>query len=60
MLIWFKLTDYFKRKNIDVSRLFFKLGEIHIFMSKNISKKDIEFILPNVAVGMWLWDKLLF
>ncbi|AFY36794.1 hypothetical protein Lepto7376_0355 [[Leptolyngbya] sp. PCC 7376] len=60
LLVQFKSADYFKQKKIDVKKLPFKPGKIYISMYKNIPKKDIEFVFPNVEVGMLLRDKLLF
>ncbi len=60
LLVQFKSADYFKRKNIDINKLSFKPGKIYISLYKNIQKKDIEFIFPNVEVSMLLRDKLLF
>jgi hypothetical protein len=60
LLVQFKSIEYFKSKKIDLNKLPFKPGKIYISLYKNIPKKDVEFIFPNVEVNMLRRDKLLF
>ncbi|NJN71381.1 MAG: DUF3754 domain-containing protein [Limnothrix sp. RL_2_0] len=60
LLVQFKSADYFKANKIDPQKLSFKPGKIYISLYKNIPKKDVEFIFPNVEVNMLRRDKLLF
>lgn len=60
LLAQFKSAEHFQQKRENVSKLPFKPGKIYLSMYKNIPKKDIEFIFPNVEVSMLLRDRLLF
>lgn len=60
LLVQFKSAAYFQNRKEDLKKLHFKPGKIYLSMYKNIPKKDIEFIFPNVEVNMLLRDKLLF
>ena len=60
LLIKFKEEKHFADKPIPQEELNFKPGQIYIYLYKNLSKLDIEFIFPNVQMSMTWKDRLLF
>ncbi|MGB5712235.1 MAG: TMEM143 family protein [Waterburya sp.] len=60
LLIKFKAEEHFKDKPVVKEELNFKPGKIYLYLYKNLSKLDIEFIFPNVEMSMNLKDRLLF
>ena len=60
LLIKFKAEEHFKDKPVVEEELNFKPGKIYLYLYKNLSKLDIEFIFPNVEMSMNLKDRLLF
>ena len=60
LLIKFKAEKHFKDKPAVKEELNFKPGKIYLYLYKNLSKLDIEFIFPNVEMSMNLKDRLLF
>jgi len=60
LLIKFKEEQHFQDKPVDKSELRFKPGKTYIYLYKNLSKLDIEFIFPNVQMSMTWKDRLLF
>lgn len=60
LLIKFKEEQHFQDKPIEKSELNFKPGKTYIYLYKNLSKLDIEFIFPNVQMSMTWKDRLLF
>lgn len=60
LLIKFKSEQHFKDKPVAKEQLNFKPGKTYIYLYKNLSKLDIEFIFPNVQMSMNWKDRLLF
>ena len=60
LLIKFKEEKHFADKPTPRSELSFKPGCVYIYLYKNLSKLDIEFIFPNVQMSMTWKDRLLF
>ena len=60
LLIKFKEEQHFKDKPVKHQELNFKPGKIYIYLYKNLSKLDLEFIFPNVKMSMNWKDRLLF
>lgn len=60
LLIKFKEEKHFADKPTPKSELRFKPGCIYVYLYKNLSKLDIEFIFPNVQMSMNWKDRLLF
>ena len=60
LLIKFKEEQHFKDKPVEKEELNFKPGKIYIYLYKNLSKLDIEFIFPNIKMSMSWKDRLLF
>ena len=60
LLIKFKEEKYFQGKSIPKTELDFKPGHIYLYLYKNLSKLDLEFIFPNVKMSMNWKDRLLF
>ena len=60
LLIKFKEEKHFANKPTRKEELSFKPGCIYIYLYKNLSKLDIEFIFPNVQMSMNWKDRLLF
>ena len=60
LLIKFKEEQHFLDKPVAKSELNFKPGKTYIYLYKNLSKLDIEFIFPNVKMSMTWKDRLLF
>ena len=60
LLIKFKEEKHFTSKPTSQEELSFKPGCIYIYLYKNLSKLDIEFIFPNVQMSMNWKDRLLF
>ena len=60
LLIKFKEEKHFANKPTPQEELTFKPGFIYIYLYKNLSKLDIEFIFPNVKMSMNWKDRLLF
>ena len=60
LLIKFKEAQHFKNKPVKNEQLNFKPGKIYLYLYKNLSKLDIEFIFPNIKMSMNWKDRLLF
>ena len=60
LLIKFKEEQHFKDKPVAKEELNFKPGKIYLYLYKNLSKLDIEFIFPNIKMSMSWKDRLLF
>ena len=60
LLIKFKEEQHFKNKPVPMEELNFKPGKIYLYLYKNLSKLDIEFIFPNIEMSMTWKDRLLF
>lgn len=60
LLIKFKEEKHFIDRPTPKEELRFKPGHIYIYLYKNLSKLDIEFIFPNVKMSMNWKDRLLF
>ena len=60
LLIKFKEEQHFKGKPTQKTQLNFKPGHIYLYLYKNLSKLDLEFIFPNVEMSMNWKDRLLF
>ncbi len=60
LLIKFKEEQHFKDKPVKDEELNFKPGKIYLYLYKNLSKLDIEFIFPNIKMSMNWKDRLLF
>lgn len=60
LLIKFKAEKHFSDKPTAKEKLNFKPGSIYIYLYKNLSKLDLEFIFPNVRMSMTWKDRLLF
>ena len=60
LLIKFKSEQHFADKPVQQAELNFKPGKTYIYLYKNLSKLDIEFIFPNVQMSMNLKDRILF
>lgn len=60
LLIKFKAEKRFQDKPVVKEELNFQPGKIYLYLYKNLSKLDIEFIFPNVEMSMNLKDRLLF
>ena len=60
LLIKFKEEQHFKDKPVAKEELNFKPGKIYLYLYKNLSKLDIEFIFPNIKMSMNWKDRLLF
>ena len=58
--IKFKEEQHFKDKPVAQEELNFKPGKIYLYLYKNLSKLDIEFIFPNIKMSMNWKDRLLF
>ena len=59
LLIKFKEEKHFKDKPVEKKDLKFKPGKIYLYLYKNLSKLDIEFIFPNIEMSMNWKDRLL-
>ena len=60
LLIKFKEEQHFQGKPTQKTQLNFKPGHIYLYLYKNLSKLDLEFIFPNVEMSMNWKDRLLF
>ena len=60
LLIKFKEEQHFKDKPVKNEQLNFKPGKIYLYLYKNLSQLDIEFIFPNIKMSMNWKDRLLF
>ncbi len=60
LLIKFREEKHFAGKPTPQEELTFKPGRIYIYLYKNLSKLDLEFIFPNVQMSMNWKDRLLF
>ena len=60
LLIKFKSARHFQDKPVPQEELNFKPGKIYLYLYKNLSKLDIEFIFPNIKMSMNWKDRLLF
>ena len=60
LLIKFKAEQHYQDKPVAESELSFKPGKIYLYLYKNLSKLDLEFIFPNIEMSMNWKDRLLF
>ncbi len=60
LLIKFKDKKYFQNKSLKLENLKFKPGKVYLYLYKNISKPDIEFIFPNIKMSMTWKDRIIF
>ena len=60
LLIKFKEEQHFKDKPVKDEELNFKPGKTYVYLYKNLSKLDLEFIFPNVKMSMNWKDRILF
>ena len=60
LLIKFKEEKHFKDKPAKNEELNFKPGKTYLYLYKNLSKLDLEFIFPNVKMSMNWKDRILF
>ena len=60
LLIKFKGEKYFQAQSLEINDLKFKPGKIYLYLYKNISKPDIEFIFPNIKMSMTWKDRIIF
>ena len=60
LLIQFKEEKHFKNKPSPKEQLTFKPGKIYVYLYKDLSKADVEFIFPNIKMSMTWKDRLLF
>ncbi|MGD1920626.1 MAG: TMEM143 family protein [Pleurocapsa sp.] len=60
LLIKFKEEKHFKDKPVKNEELNFKPGKTYVYLYKNLSKLDLEFIFPNVKMSMNWRDRILF
>ena len=60
LLIKFKSAQHFQNKPVAEAELKFKPGKTYLYLYKNLSKLDIEFIFPNVKMSMNWKDRILF
>ncbi|MCC0177919.1 DUF3754 domain-containing protein [Waterburya agarophytonicola K14] len=60
LLIKFKEEKHFKDKPVANESLNFKPGKTYVYLYKNLSKLDLEFIFPNVKMSMNWKDRILF
>ena len=60
LLIKFKSEQHFTQKPTPQTELTFKPGSVYIYLYKNLSKLDLEFIFPNVQMSMNWKDRLFF
>ena len=60
LLIKFKEEKHFKDKPAKNEELNFKPGKTYVYLYKNLSKLDLEFIFPNVKMSMNWKDRVLF
>jgi len=59
LLIKFKEEQHFQDKPVTKEELNFIPGKIYLYLYKNLSKLDIEFIFPNIQMSMNWKDRLL-
>ena len=60
LLIKFKEEKHFKDKPVKNEELNFKPGKIYVYLYKDLSKLDLEFIFPDVEMSMNWKDRVLF
>ena len=60
LLIKFKDEQHYSDKPAADNELSFKPGKIYLYLYKNLSKLDLEFIFPNIEMSMTWKDRLLF
>ena len=60
LLIKFKEEQHFKDKPVKNEQLNFKPGKIYLYLYKDLSQLDVEFIFPNIKMSMNWKDRLLF
>ncbi|MGK7897220.1 MAG: TMEM143 family protein [Xenococcus sp. (in: cyanobacteria)] len=60
LLIKFKDKKYFQNQSLKLENLKFKPGKVYLYLYKNISKSDIEFIFPNIKMSMTWKDRIIF
>ena len=60
LLIKFKTEQQYQNNIAAEEELSFKPGKIYLYLYKNLSKLDLEFIFPNIEMSMNWKDRLLF
>ena len=60
LLIKFKTEHQYQNNVAAEEELNFKPGKIYLYLYKNLSKLDLEFIFPNIEMSMNWKDRLLF
>ncbi|MEM6611794.1 MAG: TMEM143 family protein [Cyanobacteria bacterium P01_C01_bin.72] len=60
LLIKFKDEQHYSDKPAADNELSFKPGKIYLYLYKNLSKLDLEFIFPNIEMSMTWKDRLMF
>ena len=60
LLIKFKTEQQYQNNVAAEDELNFKPGKIYLYLYKNLSKLDLEFIFPNIEMSMNWKDRLLF
>ena len=60
LLIKFRTEQQYQNNVVAEEELSFKPGKIYLYLYKNLSKLDLEFIFPNIEMSMNWKDRLLF
>ncbi|MEM9274805.1 MAG: TMEM143 family protein, partial [Cyanobacteria bacterium P01_F01_bin.143] len=55
-----KGEKYFHAQSLELKDLQVQPGKIYLYLYKNISKPDIEFIFPNIKMSMTWKDRIIF
>lgn len=60
LLIKFKREEHYQDKPVAQAELNFKSDKIYLYLYKDLSKLDLEFIFPNIEMSMNWKDRILF
>lgn len=60
LLLHFKEADYFEAKGQEIDKLGFTPGKMYLYLYKNIPRRDLEVLFPNVKISMTWRDRLMF
>jgi hypothetical protein len=60
VLLRFKGDEHFISKKVKIEDLNFKPGMAYLFLYKDVPKRDLELLFPNVRVWMTWKDRMLF
>ena len=60
VLLRFKGDEHFISKKVKIEELNFKPGMAYLFLYKDVPKRDLELLFPNVRVWMTWKDRMLF